>query len=306
MQRSERQDGAISFALRAMLLAALAVPLPAIVHAQNTVAPRAPATGPGAVPAPAAPNGMTGQTVLLQYRIEVAGAYGLRVDVVLRHEANRYAIDTRVRKEGILATLTSRYRAENSATGRLANGAVLPIAGTGRIEVPDDLRSYRFDYKPDGSYALVDQPPHTPKAGREVSEAQRRGSFDPLTAVAVALLGRADPCTGPISIFDTRKRFDLVPRGSVEQALPRQEGPKPIGAALRCDIGMKRIAGYRGDEKDGPTDKPSRLWLAKFDDSGRFYPARLEVDTGFGQLVVWLENVTSRPQTPEDKAALTR
>lgn len=272
-------------------------------RAQGSTAPgaAAPAIGPGA----AAP-GADHQTVLLQYRVEVAGTYGLRIDVTVRQQADRYAVDARVRKEGILATLTSKYRAENVAIGRLANGAALPDFGTGRIEVTSDIRNYRFTYNGDGSYAVVDEPPHKFKPGREVTDAQRRGSFDPLTAVAVAVLGRPDPCGAPIGVFDSRRRFDLLMVSSREAALPQQDGPKAIGPARRCEVAMRRIAGYSNNDKESATDKPSRLWLARFDDSGRLYPARVEVDTGFGQLVVWLESIKSRPQSAEDRAAFNR
>lgn len=292
----------------ACALAGLALGLAGAAHAQGSTAPgaAAPAAGPGAALPGAAVPGAANQTVLLQYRVEVAGTYGLRIDVTLRQQADRYAIDARVRKEGILATLTSKYRADNVAIGRLANGAAVPIFGTGRIEVTSDIRTYRFTYGGDGNYAVLDEPPHKFKPGREVSDAQRRGSFDPLTAVAVALLGRPDPCAAPIGVFDSRRRFDLQMLSSREAALPQQDGPKAVGPARRCEVAMRRIAGYTTNDKDTAADKPSRLWLARFDDSGRMYPARIEVDTGFGQLVVWLESIKSRPHTAEDRAAFNR
>lgn len=265
-----------------------------------------PALAQAPTPTPAA-AGDAAPTVLLLYRVEIAGTYGLRIDAIVRQSGDRYSIHANVRKEGIFATFTSKYRSENQAAGRIGANGALPSFGFGRIVLSDDLRSYRFIYAGNGSYTVVDEPKHEFQPDRIITEAQRRGSYDPLTAVAVALLGRPDPCGGPIPIFDSRRRFDLLPQPVATSKLPAQDGPKPVGDVRRCDVTMKKIAGYKaGSDKDDVKATPSRLWLAKFDDSARYYPARIEVDTGFGQLVGWLESFQTRPQTAEDKEALAK
>lgn len=255
----------------------------------------------------AAPAWAQDRAVALNYEIELAGTSGIKVDTLTKLTDDRYAIDAEARKYGILSTFTGSYRTQVSSRGQFGANVLNVSASTGQLKTGDEDRRFTFDYGPDGKLTYGSQPAIDIKSGRETTDEQRRGSYDPLTASIVALLTRADPCAGPLPIFDGRRRFDLlIDRKGLERVPEgKQLGIKEDG--VRCDVRMKRIAGYKpGTDSDTEFKKPARLWLAKLDDSGRLYPVRVELDIGIGSLVARLVKFDQRPLTPDEKASLAK
>jgi hypothetical protein len=247
------------------------------------------------------------RALALNYEIELAGTSGNKVDTLTRLVDDRYAIDAEARKYGILGTLTGSYRTQVSSRGKFGANALAVLASTGHLKTGDEDRRFTFSYGPEGKVSYGSQPALDIKTGREVSDEQKRGSYDPLTASIVALLTRTDPCAGPLPIFDGRRRFDLLidRKGSERVPEGKELGIKEDG--VRCDVRMKRIAGYKpGTDSDTEFKKPAKLWLARLDDSGRLYPVRVEIDIGIGSLIARLVKFDQRPLTPEEKASLTR
>lgn len=259
------------------------------------------ALGLGAAPALAAPPA---EQVELRYDITVAGISGLRVDVTGQVLPDRYEARTQIRNQGLLGALAGTYRAQNAATGYLAAGRAQPATADAVIQNKNKERRMAISYPGGGRIAISYSPPNTPKPGREVSEGQSNGSYDPLNAAIVALLGRDEPCAAPVPIYDGRKRFDLVPTARGTETL-KGGGNAYAGPALRCDLTLRKIAGYKPDDqddKDSWDDHPARIWLARLGDSQRYYPVRLEVDTALGTAVAVLSNRKFSPLATEPAA----
>lgn len=251
--------------------------------------------------------GAAEQVIVLNYEIHVAGAYGVLVDTVTQVTPERYVTQATVRKDGILSALTKKYRVQDVALGRFSNDKVVPVEMRAAVQSGDDQRTIRFVYDGSGTISASEQPPYKPKPGREIGDSQRVATFDPLNAAVVAFLGRTDPCGAPVRIFDGRRRFDLVSERRGMEKLPDSEYEAVKGKALRCDVRLQKVAGYsKSDQHDDDMSRPARLWLASLDDSGRLYPVRLEIDTGFGQVVARVSKFASRPMTLQEKAAMAR
>jgi hypothetical protein len=245
--------------------------------------------------------------VTLNYDIELAGTFGFRVQTTLRLADDRYAIDADVRKQGILGAVTQSFHAQVNSRGKVGVNVLNVAASDGRLQAGDEDRRFSYVYGPDGQLTYDSKPELDVKTGREVTDEQRRGSLDPLSAAIAAFVSRPDPCVGPVAVFDGRRRFDLVVEPKGMERVPDGDSVGVKDKGVRCDVRLHRIAGYKpGADSDTELTRPARLWLAKLDDSGRLYPVRLEIDIGIGEVVAHLTKFNARPLTADEKAALAK
>lgn len=245
------------------------------------------------------------RAVTLNYEITLAGTFGFRIETKTLIGQDRFATDVDVRKQGVLAAFTSGYHAEVTSRGRLG-GRLQEVSTSGRLRAGDEDRRFAYVYGPDGQVSYSSQPALKIKSGREVSDQQKRGSFDPLTAAIAALLTRDDPCQGNVPVFDGKHRFDLLIDRKGMEPVPDGASLGVTGSGLRCNVSLRRVAGYKPDDDDDDVKRPARLWLAKLDDSGRYYPVRLEFDVGIGSVVARLSKFDARPLTADEKNALDK
>ncbi len=247
------------------------------------------------------------RAITLNYEIELAGTFGFRVDTVTRLADDRYSADADVSKQGVLSAFTSSFHAVINSRGRFGANLINAATGGGQLKAGDEDRRFTFTYGPDGQVVYASQPELEVKTGREIGDDQRRGSLDPLSAAVAAFLTRPDPCSRPIAIYDGRHRFDLLVDNKGMEKVPEAATMGIKDKGLRCDVRMKRVAGYKsGSDGDTEFKRPARLWLAKLDDSGRFYPVRVEIDIGIGSVVAHLVKFDARPLTADEKASLAK
>lgn len=106
---------------------------------------------------------------------------------------------------------------------------------------------------------------------------------DPITAlITFALEPRvdgADPCGGPIKIFDGRQLTHL----HLENAGTKDiKTPAWRGKAIECHVTMDKVAGYKPGEADNDNltgiDGPLRMWLAPLS-NGATVPVKIQADT---------------------------
>ena len=106
---------------------------------------------------------------------------------------------------------------------------------------------------------------------------------DPITAlITFALEPRApgaDPCGGPLRLFDGRQLTYL----HLENAGTKQIDVKAwSGEAIECHITMEKVAGYKKDKSDNDNlsgiDGPLRMWLAPLP-NGATVPVKIQADT---------------------------
>jgi len=106
---------------------------------------------------------------------------------------------------------------------------------------------------------------------------------DPITAlITFALEPRApgaDPCGGPIRIFDGRQLTYLHLKNAGKK---RVATPVWTGDAIECHVTMDKIAGYKKGEADNDNltgiDGPLRMWLAPLD-NGASIPIKIAADS---------------------------
>jgi Protein of unknown function (DUF3108) len=124
-----------------------------------------------------------------------------------------------------------------------------------------------------------------------VSEADRRGVTDPLTAMLFA----APPgeqntlvpahCDRTLPIFDGQRRYDLIL--SFKRTDSLKIDPGYTGPVLVCGVMLKPIAGYRADSmlvKYVGGQRDMEIWFAPLTGTGIIAPARLVMPTLIGTL----------------------
>jgi hypothetical protein len=247
-----------------------------------------------------------GRLVTLDYEFTVSGLRAFRAEAHLRLDGERYMIDARFNKEGLVSVLSATFNGSNRAWGHAGPAGLRPEGGRSWIQYRDHVRTWEVSYRGDGTYGEEHQPPLLPKAGREVSPEQRRGAFDPLTAAVSGALVGPGPCDHVYAVFDSKRRFDVTLRRLGTEKLKDGEIRGVAGEALVCAAVMKRIAGYDQEhlKEDAYEKDPPRLWFATLEGFDRPLPVKMEMATSFGTVRGKLKRHSVGPLTAEDRAAM--
>jgi hypothetical protein len=146
-------------------------------------------------------------------------------------------------------------------------------------------------------------PPIKPSKKRiPVTEDDRRGVVDPMSAAIISVPGTGDilspdNCKRTLPIFDGRQRYDLVFH------YERMESAKDVkgysGKMLVCRVDYKPIAGHKPDRmqvKYMEDNKNIFVWLAPIKDTRVLFPIRVSIVTLIGVVVVQAESFVTTPR----------
>lgn len=134
---------------------------------------------------------------------------------------------------------------------------------------------------------------------------------DPVTAlITFALEPRApgaDPCGGPMRIFDGRQLTHLYFKNAGTRSV---KSPAWSGKAIECHVTMDKVAGYKAGEVNNDTltgiNGPLRMWLAPMP-NGTTVPVRIEADTDkIGKVVLQARTLRFEPLTTSEAATPPR
>lgn len=130
---------------------------------------------------------------------------------------------------------------------------------------------------------------------------------DPLTAlITFALEPRAegaDPCGGPIRIFDGRQLTYLHLKNAGTKHIKTNAW---TGEAIECHVTMDKVAGYKKGESNKDTltgiDGPLRMWLAPLP-NGASVPIKIQADTDkIGKVTLQARQLRFEPVLASDTA----
>lgn len=264
------------------------------------------ATSPAIAQTP--PSATAGRVVALEYEFTVSGLRAFRAEGLVRLDGDRYVVDGKFSKEGLVSALSATFNGSNRAWGNVGARGLLPTGGWSWIQFRNKVRTWQVGYRGDGTYGEDHKPPFEPKALKTVSPEQKRGAFDPLTAAVSGALAGRDPCDRVYPIFDSKRRFDVALRRLGTEKLKDGEVRGISGEALVCEAVMKRIAGYDDEhmKPDAFEKKSPRLWFASLAGFERPLPVKMEMATSFGMVLGTLKSHTVRPLTAEDRIAMNR
>ena len=273
---------------RTLAAIALSTAVPGVAAAQNAA--------PGA------------RQVDIAYEITFAGLSGFRIDLTAKFNGSSYDIESRTFKEGVLRAVTMHYDGRNRAWGGFSPQGAQPTAGSLSIIVGDKPRTWVAQYA-GGTMQEQHNPAYKPSPQNAISEEQRRGSLDPLSAaLSVGMAGDA-ACDRTVQTNDGKRRIDVIIRKVGTEPAAKAAIPGAQGDVLVCEIFTRRVAGeFESAPKEAETERerPMRVWLAHMDQSQMRYPAKLEAQTGFGTIRGRILSFRERPLTPDESQAMRK
>ncbi|MEO0818010.1 MAG: DUF3108 domain-containing protein [Pseudomonadota bacterium] len=168
-----------------------------------------------------------------------------------------------------------------------------------RVELTWGTGDVAADVTP--AFGDLGDPPATPD--------QKIDALDPITAlINFGLEPRdvdADPCGGPIKIFDGRQLSHL----HLEYAgMKNVRSDAWRGEAIECHITLEKVAGFKersepGEDNLAGIDGPLRMWLAPLP-NGATVPVRIEADTDdIGKVTLQASKLSFDPIITEEASA---
>jgi hypothetical protein len=238
--------------------------------------------------APAVAQAQGAKVIEGSYEITFAGFSGFRIDFTAHLDGDRYDVDSRAYKVGVMKGITMHYEGRNRAWGIFTPTAgARPSGGSLSLVISDKTRTWLAQYRAGGSIEETHTPPFHPEPKDIIPEDKKKGSLDPLTATIAASMAGDHACDRAVPSNDGQRRIDVILTKVRMERADTNEIPQARGDVLVCDIYTKRVAGLfyePQNEAETERERPMRLWLARFDDTPFRYPAKLEAHTFFGTI----------------------
>src|SRR5579871_559564 len=151
---------------------------------------------------------------------------------------------------GLLKTFASGTGSSN-AQGRVVNGVLVPSTYTASTTTSKKSETIHMVLTNGAikEYAIEPEPPVDPDR-IPVTDAHKKGVFDPMTGSMLRVPGTADPvspeaCRGSAAEFDGRMRYDLKLEFKRMETVKSEKGYQ--GPVVVCAIYFTPIAGYIPD-----------------------------------------------------------
>jgi hypothetical protein len=242
--------------------------------------------------APAAPKGSllanvkAGEPMRMIYELDaramilIIPATG-RASFNVEMKPNTYTIKSKVRTTG-LADVFVNYDMELAASGFVRAGELKTSGYVSQNRDGKKNRRVELSMKNDG-FTMTAKPAFGNLGDPAATQEQAILANDPLTAlITFALEPRAkgaDPCGGPIRVFDGKQLTYLHLKNA---GTANVKSPAWSGKAIECHVTMDKIAGYKAGEVNKDTltgiDGPLRMYLAPLE-NGSHVPVRIVADT---------------------------
>jgi len=185
-----------------------------------------------------------------QYEATLAGIPVGRGAWNIEITEDQYAASAAGGTAGLLKTFASGSGA-SSAQGRVINGALVSTNYTASTTTSKKTEAIHMVLN-NGTikeFAIEPEPPVDPDR-IPVTEAQKRGVFDPMTGSLLRVPGAGDPlgpeaCRATAAIFDGRMRYDLKLDFKRMETVKAERGYQ--GPVVVCAIYFTPVAGYIPD-----------------------------------------------------------
>jgi len=244
------------------------------------------------------------------YVIKVAHITVGKSDLLVTVGDTAYTAAASGQASGMLRILASGQGALRTA-GMVVDGRLAPTSFT--LSTTSDKEQDAVKMTIDGgNVTALTAESSEPNADRvPVTEADRKGIVDPLTAMLIRAEGTgdvvaADACKHTLPIFDGRRRFDLAL--SFKRIEPVKVDKGYAGAAVVCAVAFRPIAGHRRDSAllEYLTDgRDIELAFAPIAGTRLLAPVRLSILSMLGNLVIEATGFTATTTQAATSAAAT-
>lgn len=238
----------------------------------------------------------------VRYLASLTGIQIGRGEFVVDITADGYAAAGTAKVTGI-AKLVSRGHGSVAATGNFVNGNVSPMTYSTNSKSDKKKEEIHISLANNVVSEFSVIPPQKPSRKRvPVTEENRRGVVDPMSAAIISVPGAGDMlspdnCKRTIPIFDGRQRYDLV--FHYERTEPAKGVKGYNGKMLVCRVDYRPIAGHKPDRmqvKYMEDNKNIFVWLAPVKDTRVLFPIRVSIVTLIGVVMVQAESFVTTPR----------
>lgn len=229
--------------------------------------------------------------LIAHYTISTAGVSFGRIVWTVDIGETRYTASASGKANGVLSVLVNGEGGV-VAHGVMANGRLIPATFVSAIADDEGDAELRMRFENGVVTDLVAPPPAKNPSRVPVTEADRRGVSDPLSAVLIPVEASGDVlasanCNRVLAIFDGRRRYDLVLSFKRIDKVNLKQGFS--GLVLVCGVVLHPIAGHRTDSllvKYVAGRRDMEAWFAPIAGTGVLAPIRLVIPTMLGTLAV--------------------
>lgn len=204
----------------------------------------------GSSPAPPSPHQpVAASSIRLSYTLTILAIPFGHLEYAARFEGARYKAEMHFHTGGLAAVLW-KSQIDGIAEGRATPDALLPDFYTTRsLSRSGAHRTVHVDYSGKGP-PVVTADPRYDLSLYPVTDAQKQGTVDPVTAISSLIAGlnvsAREPCGKTLAVFDGRRRYDIVFR-----FVRDDENNGGAGAHPRvCKAEYHHIAGLKQDVVD--------------------------------------------------------
>jgi hypothetical protein len=226
------------------------------------------------------------QPLILRYEAYAAGFPVVSFDFAVDETGAAYVVGGQIRTVGLLG-LFYRFTMQAESEGAIAPADLHPLFHEHSLRSRGRDRHARLDFAGDGSVTAVMVPPE--ESGRpKPTPQQTLHTVDPLTAILDIghTVARAGRCGGSVSVFDGRRRYDLVLTDDGSERLEASSGSAYAGEARRCLVAVVKIAGFSFDQDYSPHTTNGRVWLASPRPGAPALPVRIDFSSSWGAVEV--------------------
>lgn len=189
---------------------------------------------------------------------------------------------------GLLRVVASG-EGRSSSRGKVTNGQLIPAAFASTIVSGKKTDQVRLAIASGVVKEVSIEPEPQPNPERvPLSDSNRRGVSDPMTASLVRVPGNADPvraeaCDNTVAVFDGQMRYDIKLEFRRIETVKAEKGYQ--GPAVVCGIYFSPIAGHvpgRAAIKYLIAQRKIEVWLAPIAGTRTLAPFRVSVPTPLG------------------------
>jgi hypothetical protein len=226
-----------------------------------------------------------------QYTISMTGVSIGQIAWLADFGENRYVTSAHGKASGVLSVLVN---GEGSVVthGIIAEARLAPSYFTFNITDDEGHSELRMNFE-DGAIKEIIGPEPPPRPDRvPVTEADRRGVSDPLTAMLIPAQAGGDAlasenCSRVLPVFDGRRRYNLALSFKRVDKIKIEHGFS--GLILVCGVILQPIAGYLGNSmmvKYVAGRRDVELWYAPIAGTSFIAPIRVLMPTLIGTLEI--------------------
>jgi hypothetical protein len=240
-----------------------------------------------AAPVPAKPAGEEGRLEAV-YTATLAGIPIGRGNWMVEIADDQYTVAASGTTTGIIRFFTGA-RGTSAVHGTVNAGQPIPTSYGATITYDRRVDDVRIALTAGNVTDYAVEPPLPPIPDRiPVTDADRRGVFDPMTSMLNRVAGDGDPvvpdaCNRKVAVFDGRVRYDLHSEFKRMETVKAERGY--AGPAVVCAVYFTPISGYvpnRPAIKYLVELRDAEVWLAPISGTRVLVPFRFSMPTPLG------------------------